>query len=131
MSFEPIKTDCRRSLGARFAYAIRKANASAKGRLRISICAELMRKANFSDGDALRLDVDANTGMGRLLAVMTTGEAVRRVTVRSASTGRGHFEIPWTGSVPDYFPHAHSEELDVIEVKNGELTFNLPGKQKS
>lgn len=129
MSFEPIRTDCRRSLGARFAYAIRKKNESANGRLRLSICAELMRKANFSDGDRLRLDVDAVAGMGRLMAVQVTGEAVRRVTVRSRETGRGHYEIPWTGVVPQYFPAALTSELDVAEVKAGELTFELP-KQK-
>lgn len=128
MSFEPIRTDCRRSLGARFAYAIRKKNESANGRLRLSICAELMSKANFSDGDRLRLDVDAVAGLGRLMAVLVTGEAVRRVTVRSAETGRGHYEIPWTGVVPVYFPASQTTELEIVEVKAGELTFELPVK---
>lgn len=128
MSFEPIRTDCRRSLGARFAYAIRKKNEAANGRLRLSICAELMRKANFGDGDRLRLDVDAAAGLGRLMAVLVTGEAVRRVVVRSASTGRGHYEIPWTGVVPVHFPETRTTELEVTEVKAGELTFELPAK---
>lgn len=125
MSFEPIKTDCRRSLGARFAYAVRKAHTTANGRLRISICAELMRKTGWSDGDRLRLDVDRLVGMGRLTAVLVTGEAVRCVTVRSAQTGRGHYEMPWTGEVPTYFPESLSTELVIVEVKSGELTFDL------
>jgi len=126
MSFEPIRTDCRRSLGARFAYAIRKANSRANGRLRLSICAELMRKAAFGDGDRLRLDVDAVAGLGRLMAVEVSGEAVRRVTVRSTATGRGHYELPWTGVVPLYFPDSTTTELEVVEAKTGELTFELP-----
>ncbi len=126
MSFEPIQTDSRRSLGARFAYSVRKANTKATGRLRISICAEVMRKANFSDGDRLRLDVDAEAGLGRLVQVITTGGSVRRVELRSPSTGRGHYELPWTGAVPLHFPAAQiMTELEVVEIKAGEVTFDL------
>jgi hypothetical protein len=131
MSFEPIETDCRRSLGTRLGYAVRKKNESANGRLRISICSDLMRKTNFGDGDLLRLEVDAASGLGRLVAVMVTGNSTRRVEIRSEGTGRGHWELPWTGDVPRFFPACERmEEMELVEVKAGELTFELPRPPK-
>jgi len=127
VSFEPIETDCRRSLGTRLGYAVRKKNQKAAGRLRISICSELMRKANFGDGDLLRLEVDATGGLGRLMAVMVTGNSTRRVEVRSEGTGRGHWELPWTGDVPRFFPLTERmAEMELVELKGGQLTFELP-----
>ena len=127
MSFEPIETDCRRSLGTRLGYAVRAKNSKATGRLRISICSDLMRKANFGDGDLLRLEVDATSSMGRLTAVMVTGNSTRRVEIRSEGTGRGHWELPWTGDVPRFFPATERmAEMELVEVKAGELTFELP-----
>lgn len=86
-----------------------------------------MSKTGWHDGDMLRLEVDAKVCLGRLLAVITTGEAVRRVEVRSSATGRGHYELPCTGEVPGYFPPAEvMTELSVVEIKNDELVFELP-----
>lgn len=130
MSFQPLKTDCRRSLGARFAYSIRRANKSAGPRLRVSISPELMSKTGWQDGDWLRLEVDAKARLGRLLQVITAGEAVRRVDVPCAATGRGNYELPCTGEVPNYFPAATAmQEMEVVEVKAGEITFELPQEE--
>lgn len=131
MSFRPLKTDSRRSLGARFAYSVRKSNDSANARLRLSISAELMSKTGWQNGDKLRLEVDAAAGLGRLLEVITSGESVRRVEVRCAATGRGHFELPHTGEVPGYFPPTElMTELEVVEAKKDELVFELPVSAK-
>lgn len=131
MSFEPLRTDSRRSLGVRFGFAVKRSNASGSARLRLSICSELMSKAGVHDGDLLRLEVDATQGLGRLVRVIVQGEAVRRVEVRSQETGRGHWELPWSGEVPRFFPISEfMAELEVIEVKSGELTFATPGSVK-
>lgn len=131
MSFEPIQTDCRRSLGVRMGYVVKQPTPSTGGRLRFSIAPDYVIKMGWKDGEFLRLDVDPENGLARFLTVMALGKAARRLEIRTRSTGRGHFEIPWSGDVPSHFPAvAEMTELNVVETRSGEgLVFELP-KQK-
>jgi hypothetical protein len=98
-------------------------------RLRLSICRDLMLKMKCGDGQAVRLDIDAVGGMGRLLCVMGGSTGVQRMRIKTPSTGRGAYEMTWTGEAPLFFPASEMmTELKVIEVKADELIFELPVK---
>lgn len=125
MSFAPIQTGGRGVLGARFGYSVKESKGNLP-RLRISICSDLLRKMGCEPSSHVRLDIDRTTGHGRLLIVMGRSKHTRRITERTSTTGRGHYEMPWTGEVPLFFPKASMTEMTVLEVKADELTFELP-----
>ena len=111
-------------LGARFGYSVKESKGNLP-RLRISICSDLLRKMGCEPSSHVRLDIDRATDHGRLMIVMG-GKHTRRITERTSTTGRGHYEMPWTGEVPLFFPKASMTELTVLEVKADELIFELP-----
>ena len=131
MSFEPIQTDGRRSLGVRLGYTIRKANASAGARMRFSFSPEYVTKMKWQDGEFLRLDVDSRSRQARFVSVLAMGKAARRLEIRTRTTGRGHWELPWTGDVPSFFPIVNEmTELTLVELKSGDgLVFELPNRE--
>lgn len=127
MSFKPIQVVGRQGLGVRLGYRVKTVKTNGYTKLRISICAEHLQRMGVRDGDYVRLDVDATTGQSRLVLVRGAMKAARRLRVSSGSTGRGLYEMPWTGEVPTFFPAVpEMTELVLCEVKSEELVFELP-----
>jgi len=130
MSFVPIKTDGRCSLGIRLGYSVRPKSERATARLRMSIAPEYVRKAGWTDGELVRLDADATGGRGRLMSVQSAAGA-RKLVVHTG-TRRGALDMPWTGDVPLFFPAVPvMTALEVEEVKAGEIYFALPIQAKA
>lgn len=131
MSWQPLLSDMRRSLGVRLGYKVKPACAKSGSRLRMSICAEYVKAMRWNDGDIVRVEVDLEGGCGRIATVARSGIGTRRICVRR-STRRGHLEMPWTGSIPTTFPNTGTmTELVFVEAKPEDgLVFELPKLQQ-
>lgn len=95
MSFKPLQTQTRAHSGVTLGYSTRLTkggNKNTKTRtLEFSISPELVQQLKLKDGDILRIDADADQGLGRLLPVQVLNKASRKVFL--SSTGRGAWQI--------------------------------------
>lgn len=130
MSFKPLQTQTRAHSGVTLGYATRLTkglNKNPKSRmLEFSISPQLVQQLKLKDGDILRLDADADQGLGRLLPVQVLNKASRKVFL--SNTGRGAWQIPWSGEVVPFFPEAETMlELTGAHVSADQgLLFDLP-----
>lgn len=130
MSFKPLQTQTRAHSGVTLGYSTRLTkggNKNTKTRtLEFSISPELVQQLKLKDGDILRIDADADQGLGRLLPVQVLNKASRKVFL--SSTGRGAWQIPWSGDVVPFFPEAVTmTQLTGAHVSADQgLLFDLP-----
>ena len=134
MSFKPLQTQARVHSGVTLGYATRRTKASDKSKsvmLEFSIGPEMTRALKLKQGDILRLDADEAQGLGRLLPVQTLGKASRKVHL--SATGRGLWQIPWSGDVVPFFPRADQVTTLLgahVSADEG-LLFELPKAAKA
>ena len=125
MTLKPLESISRANVGVICGYSILDKNKGTPT-LCISINAELVRKLKTRDRDPLRLDGDLTERMARLTPVTSPNSKATRKLVISKS-GRGEWQIPYSGMVVEAFPVVQSmTPLNGAEVTSDGLLFQLP-----
>jgi hypothetical protein len=125
MKFQPLEANSRAVTGVVCGYSILN-KGKGSPTLCISINADLMRKLKAKNHDPLRLDGDLTERMGRLTPVTSPhNKATRKICL--SKSGRGEWQIPYSGMVVEAFPVVQSmTPLNGAEVTSDGLLFQLP-----
>lgn len=114
--------------GPELAYVIQSTGKQKAPRLMLSLHPDLMRTLEAADGELMRLDLDREAGVARLVCLAEECPSGAARKAKRLGTGRGNWTLPWTGPVAEVFPKgAGLAAVTVLRREASEVLFKLPG----
>ena len=129
MNWTTLKPSPRDKMGVEMRFAIRPQTHHAGVRLSLSVRPDIAKKAGFTHGDKITMQLGKDDKTGKPLCRLTDIAGPGAVSYRvDASKGRGTIEFSCSGDVRDAWTSNTSPMTDLVFVSaaKGEIIFFLP-----